>query len=193
MDFKLLDKYNKKESKKNNYIYFYIVKSLISIIILLISLCLVKKYPNIKEYIKKNVYGNNISFSKINNRVSKYFKNIYPSSVDDIKPVFNDNFIYESYKEYNNGLEFTVSNNYLMPSLENGMIVYSGKKDNYGNTLIISCVNGIDIWYVGLDNLNYKLYDYVKKGDLLGEVVNNKVYIYYEENGIFKDYKEYFK
>ena len=52
-------------------------------------------------------------------------------------------------------------------------------------------VNGIDVWYVGLNTNNLKLYDYVEKGNILGEATTNTIYLYYQKDGNFIDYKEY--
>ena len=35
------------------------------------------------------------------------------------------------------------------------------------------------------------MYDYVKKGDLVGEVKGNTMYLLFEKNGKFLDYKKY--
>ena len=66
-----------------------------------------------------------------------------------------------------------------------------GNKDNYGYTIIIEQVNGIDLLYVGVKNTNYKLYEYVEKGSLLGEASSNEIYLYYQKDGEFIDYQEY--
>ena len=55
----------------------------------------------------------------------------------------------------------------------------------------IQQVNGIDLWYVGLKNTNIKLYDYIEKGKLLGEVDTNEIYLFYQKEGKFIDYQEY--
>jgi len=79
----------------------------------------------------------------------------------------------------------------LVPVIESGIVVFMGNKDNYGNVIIVQQVNGIDIWYVGVENSNIKMYDYIEKGSLLGEAINNEIYLYYQKGGEFLDYKEY--
>ena len=75
--------------------------------------------------------------------------------------------------------------------LNSGIVVFSGNKDNYGYTTIIEQVDGIDIWYVGVNTNNLKLYDYVEKGSILGEANTNTIYIYYQKDGNFISYEEY--
>ena len=195
-EYELVKKYlNKNKKEEINYkriIYNFISRCLLSCLILLITLCVIKVNPKIKTFIKENVYNKNISFSKINKEYEKVFGKIYPT-IDNKKtePVFNETFSYKSKEKYKEGVKLIVDNNYLMPVLESGIVVYIGDKDNYGHTIIIQQVNGIDLWYVGLKNTNIKLYDYIEKGKLLGEVDTNEVYLFYQKEGKFIDYQEY--
>ena len=196
-EYKSVQKYfakNKQKhllSKKNA---FPIVnKILLSTILLLVCLCFVKVNSNFKDWIDKNVYHTNISFAKINQTYEKYFGSIFPlSSLDvDTNPVFHEQLIYNQKESYKEGVKLTVGANYLVPILESGIVVFMGDKDNYGKTIIIQQVNGIDLWYVGVENSNLIIYDYVEKGDLLGEVISGEMYLYYQKAGEFLDYQEY--
>lgn len=185
---------NKNISKNNNkFLVSIINKVLISVILLLICLCSIKINPSLKEWINKNVYETNISFAKINKTYEKYFGTIFPIDkiIDKTTPVFDEHLVYEKEEPFNEGVKLTVENNYLVPILESGIVVFIGNKDNYGNTIIIQQVNGVDLWYVGVENTNIKLYDYVEKGSLLGEATSNEIYLYYQKSGEFLDYKEY--
>ena len=75
--------------------------------------------------------------------------------------------------------------------LESGIVVFIGKKDEYGDTIIIQQIDGIDVWYGNVTNSNIKIYDYVEKGQLLGEVVDNKLYLVFQKKGEYLNYKEY--
>ena len=63
------------------------------------------------------------------------------------------------------------------------------KKDN---TVIIQRIDGVDEWYGNVENVNVKLYDYVKKGSLLGEA-NNNLYLVYKKDGNTLNYEDYLK
>lgn len=190
-EYKSLQKYLKKPKK---HLYIPLVNHiLISGLILLISLCCVKTNPDIKKWIDKNVFHTNFSFAKINKTYEKYFGNIFPLSAinSKTKPVFQEKLVYKAKEAYKEGVKLTVDTNYLVPVIESGIVVFIGNKDNYGNTIIIQQVNGIDLWYVGVQNTNIKIYDYIEKGDLLGEAIANEIYLYYQKSGEFLDYKEY--
>lgn len=177
----------KKEIKK------IISKSLMTVILVLITLILIKEKPSLKNKVIKHVYEDNISFVKAKNIYDKYFGKIL--SVDKILPteekVFNEKLDYEKASVYKDGVELTVSNNYLIPNLESGIVVFIGDKEGYGRTIIIEQINGIDVWYSNIKEKDIKLYDYVEKGKLLGETVNSKLYMVFQKDGKYLDYKEY--
>ena len=86
--------------------------------------------------------------------------------------------------------ELVVSNNYTVPVIESGIVVFIGDKEDYGKVIIIQQINGIDLLYGNIDNTSYKLYDYVKKGDILG-ISNNYLYLVYKKDGKVLDYEKY--
>ena len=53
-----------------------------------------------------------------------------------------------------------VEKNLLVPVLESGMVIFVGEKDNYGSTVIIEQVDGIECWYGNVTNLNVKFITY---------------------------------
>lgn len=191
---KYLNKIKKNEPKNQHFLNSMLTHILLSGILLLTCLCVIKVNPAFKEWIKKNVYHTNFSFAKINQTYEKYFGSIFPlPSIDleNTKPVFTEKLAYEAKEDYKEGVKLKVNQNYLVPVLESGIIVFIGNKDNYGKTIIVQQVNGIDLWYVGVENSNLKIYDYIEKGSLLGEVISNEMYLFYQKSGEFLDYKEY--
>ena len=110
--------------------------------------------------------------------------------VKEETPVFSEKLSYKKSSNYNNGVKLIVDNNYLVPILESGIIVYSGIKDNM-QTIIVEQVDGVDTYYINVNISNYKLYDYVEKGQVLGEVKSNELYLKFEKNGEQLDYKKY--
>ena len=65
---------------------------------------------------------------------------------------------------------------------------YIGEKEEYGNTVIIQQIDGIDVWYGNISNTSIKLYDYVEKGNLLGEC-SNELYLVFKKDGNRLDYE----
>jgi stage IV sporulation protein FA len=191
---KYLNKTKKHKSKKTSFLSNILSHILLSGILLLACLCVMKVNPSFKTWINKEVYHTNFSFAKINQTYEKYFGSIFPLSnlfSNETQTVFDEKLVYEKKESYKEGVKLTVSNNYLVPVLESGIVVFMGDKDNYGKTVIIQQVDGIDLWYVGVDTNNLKIYDYVEKGSLLGETTSNEMYLFYEKAGEFLDYQEY--
>ncbi len=159
------------------------------VIITLFTLILIKSNSNIKNIIYDNVYNNNLSFSKINNLYKKYFgENIIENKLS-MKPVFNEKLIYDSKEKYKDGVKLAVGDNYLIPSLEGGLVIFVGKKDDYNNIVIVEQVNGIDVWYGNLNNINVKLYDYIEKGTLIGNC-NKELYLVFKKDGKIINYED---
>lgn len=195
-EYKSVQKYlskNKKTKPSFHFPFSYLNKVLLAGIILLVVLCTTKVNQGFKNWIYQHVYQDNISFAQVNAVYEKYFGKLFPSPTinDPVRPVFQEKLVYSKMESYKDGVKLTVGEDYLVPILESGIVVFMGNKDNYGKTIIIQQVNGVDLWYVGVDNTNIKLYDYVEKGSLLGEAISNEIDLYYQKSGEFLDYKEY--
>ena len=80
----------------------------------------------------------------------------------------------------------------MVPVIESGIVVFIGDKDDYGKTVIIEQVDGVDTWYGNVDNINVSLYDYVSKGEFLAEA-NNSFYMVFQKDGKYLNYKDYIK
>ena len=188
----LILEYQREKQRKNHVfdINSIISKILLSIIFLLVSIILINKNENIRKFYEDKVFNDSISFIKFNELYNKYFgsiTSIYPTE----ELVFNESIQYSNIDNYLNGKVLTVSNNYIVPSIGSGIIVYLGDKDNLGNTCIIQGVDGVDIWYSNIDTSNLTLYDYVSKGDMLGTTLSDKLYLTLEKNNEFIDYETY--
>lgn len=146
-----------------------------------------------KEKFYKHVYEDNISFAKIN----EYYQNLFGSFIPleevikDTEPVFNEKLTYIEKNKYLDGVKLTVDGNYLVPVLQSGLVVYIGEKEGYGNTIIIQGIDGIDIWYGNISNTSLKLYDYVDKSSLLGNTLDEFLYLVYKKEGEVLDYEKY--
>jgi len=49
---------------------------------------------------------------------------------------------------------------------------------------------GVDFWYGNIASTSLKLYDYIEKGSLIGEV-NNELYMIFSKDGKYLNYEEY--
>lgn len=168
----------------------YLIKLCSVTLITLVVLILVKQNNNIKNIIYDNVYDKNISFAYINSLYKKYFgNNDFLDNKINLKPVFNEKLVYSNKDKYLDGLKLSVDEDYLIPSLESGLVVFTGTKEGYGNVVIIEQVDGVDVWYGNLTNINVKLYDYIEKGSLIGNC-DKELYLVFKHNGEILDYEE---
>lgn len=194
MKMKRISTPKEKEPPKNNFLYKCGIKVLIVILLTISTMIVLKKYPNLKDKFYEEVYENNISFASINYLYKNVFGTPIPFSdyfESKTKPVFNEKMKFYKSDDYKDGVKLVVDKNYLVPSLESGMVVFIGDKDNYPNTVIIEQVNGIDVWYSNIENINVNLYDYVDKGAMLGSTINNELYLVFKKDGEVLDYHAY--
>lgn len=170
----------------------FINQLMLSIILVLAVLILAKKNVNFKTTLYNQVYNNNISFGYINLLYNKYFGKILPFSIDlNPKPVFNETLKYKEVNKYLDGCNLKVDNNYLVPSIKAGLIVFIGNKEGYGNTVIVEGEDGNEIWYGNIENLSVSLYDYIEKGTFLGSSIDDNLYLVFKQNGESINYEEY--
>ena len=183
------------EEKLINYLRSLILRSMTAIVLFLIMAILSKSSTVYKDLIVSNVYEKNISFAKIKKLYTKYLGGIAPldKAVDQEMTVFNEKLSYDNASLYHDGVKLEVDNNYLVPIIEEGMVIYIGEKENYGKVIIIEGIDGIDIWYGNMEKTAVKLYDYVDKGAYLGTTKDNILYLAYQKDGKFLDYQEYLK
>ena len=102
------------------------------------------------------------------------------------------NGIVEVKKDYKEGVMLSVNKDYIVKAQNSGIVVFIGEKEGYGNSVIIQQVDGVDLMYGNLENINISLYDYIKKDEIIGDV-NGKLYLVYKKEGKIIDYEEYNK
>lgn len=169
----------------------FISKVLITLIIVLVVLIGSKKSTSFKTNVYKNVYDNTISFAYLNTLYNKYFGNILPFKLDlGVTPVFNETLKYKSKESYLDGVKLEVDTNYLVPSINSGLVIFVGEKEGLGNTVIILGDTGVEVWYSNISN-SVKLYDYVDNGTYIGDTIDNNLYLTFKQNGSILNYEEY--
>lgn len=177
-----------------DFIFKTLSKICICTIVMLVIMILSKSYPSLKNSIYKNVFETNFSFATINETYKKLFGSSIP--FEDLfsknnQTVFSDKIEYKESSKYKDGVRLMVNDNYLVPILKQGLVVFIGDKEEYGNTVIIEQSDGIDVWYSNLENISVNLYDYVDTGKYLGEVKDNYLYLVFKKEGDVLDYQEY--
>lgn len=194
------DFYNKKIKKENKeekpflkFLFSILVKSLIVIVLFLGSLIFIRQSDQNKKKFENIVYNNSLSFAKIYSIYNKYlgdalpFKNTFEETT---KVVSNEKITYSNIEKENNGYMLSVSSAYTVSSVKSGIVIEKKKNEEYGNIIKIQDKDGLNITYGCLDEVEVDLYDYVEKGELLGNAVN-ELYVEFEKDGKYLSYEEY--
>ena len=84
-----------------------------------------------------------------------------------------------------------MSTNLPIGAIESGVVIFVGEKDNYGSTIIIEGVDGYNIWYSNITDINIKIYDYIEKGSLIANAKDSKIYLLIEKDNKIYSYNEY--
>ncbi len=180
----------KKCNKTKPRLKLFITKGLLAIIFLLCSVIYTNLSSDNKKLYKDYVLNESIHFTKIENMYEKLFGRVLPKDTGVI-PVSNGKLIYKNITKYKDGEKLEISNKSIINTLMNGIVVYIGNKDDYNNTVIIQGVDGVDIWYGNLENISVKLYDYIEKDTVIGNIVDDKLYLVIKKDNEFITYEDY--
>lgn len=174
---------------KSAYIKSLFIRILISIILFLgISIFVNSSDKNLLLF-KNNVYDTSFKFTKVSNWYNKYFGNILQKPSPENVVTVNKELTYTSYNEYKDGARLDGVS--IVYPLKSGIVVFIGEKEEYGNTIIIQGMDGIDYWYGNVDNINVKLYDYVESDNIIGEAVDSYLYLVFRKDGDVLDYENF--
>ena len=190
-----LDKKNEKKSLIKNLVFSMIIKSLIVVVLFLGSLIYIKQSNDNKNKFKNVVYNNSLSFAKIYDVYKKYlgdvipFKNIFK---DNTKLVSSEKLSYEQIKKEDNGYILSVSKDYITPSITSGIIVEKKVSSKYENVITVQDKNGLNITYGLIKNTNVKLYDYIEKGNIIGQA-SEELYLSFKKDNKYLSYEKVLK
>lgn len=162
----------------------YLNRILLSLIIFFF-ICLAIDYKLIDcELVTKNTFDFSYIRSKTNILLGNLFikKNQYVSS---------EKIRYKAIEEYLNGYKLLVDKNYVIKSIDNGVVTFIGNIEGLGKTVIINCDDGTNISYANLENISVKLYDYINKNTIIGSTLDNNLYLSFEKNKEYLSYEEY--
>lgn len=198
MDKKAYLKYKKKNNKKDNdnkytfktFLFNMFIKTLFVIVLFLGAVIFVKYDNNNKKLIKNVVYKKSLSFAKIYNLYQKYIGDaLSTKSNEETLKVSSNEISYTNYKKENNGFIIDV-NDTLMPAIKSGVVISKKKSNTYDYLVTIQDKDGVNITYGMLNDTDIKLYEYVKKDEVLGSI-KNKVYLIFEKDGKYLSYEEF--
>lgn len=179
---------NKKNSNKISKIF---TKILLSIILVLGCTIYVKLSPDNMAWFKENIFESNLTFTKINNWYHEVFGSVLPSVTEQQDLTASSNIQNVSREPYLDGYKISSTKNSPVTSIQSGLLVFMGEKEGYGNTFIIQGVDGVDIWYGGIGDTDFKLYDYVEKDSILGNTTEDYYYLIFKKDNEFLTYEDY--
>ena len=195
MKYKCLEKLGlneeKKDNKKGGKFIRFTNKVLTAVLLGLISLIVMEYSPKFKSFMQEEVLGKNISFAFLGNLYNKYFGKVLPEDSGKVAEVFNEKISFINKEKFEDGVKLTVTNNYLVPVMQSGIVVFTGEKEGIGKVITIEGEDNSTITYGNIKNTNLKLYDYVNKGMFLGEVDGNTLYVTILKNGETVDIETY--
>lgn len=187
-DSKYYKKKLKKQGKDDERLSILFSKLLLAVIFVLGSLVLTNFSSSLKDKYVKEVLEKNIDISYINKFYNKYIgrgkkeeEEVLVANLDSSK----------EYEKVGESVKFTMEAEEPITTLEGGIIVFIGDKDDLGNTVIVQGNDGVDIWYSNILMTDYSLYDYVSKGDKLGVSMSDNYLVTIKKDDKTLEYEEY--
>ena len=168
-------------------------KLLICAFLLLNILIINKFYPDFTLKIKNDIFNKSFNFVKINALSKKIIgRNVfYFENKNSLVNISNNEINNAISEKYYDGEKFYVSKDLPIGTIQSGIVIFKGEKENFGNTIIIQGTDGYNIWYGNLSNINANLYTYVEKNSLIGSSKDNYIYLLIEKSGNYYTYEEY--
>lgn len=180
----------KESSNKKRIINKYLTRFMLAIIFFLASII----FTNISDtnllLYKEYVLTESLPFIKIKNWYEELFGSVLPKS-ENTQTVMSGKLVYKEITDYLDGESLTVNAKSLVNALASGVVVYSGEKEGYGNTVIIQGIDGADIWYGNLENISVSLYDYIESDTILGNTTDEYLYLVIKKDNKFIKYEDY--
>ena len=179
-----------KSLNKNKILSNYLTKFMLAIIFFLASIIFTNVSDKNLLLYKEYVLTESLPFMKVKEWYEELFGSILPKS-DNTQTVMSGKLVYKEITDYQDGERLMVNSKSLVNSLTSGVVVFSGEKEGYGNTIIIQGVDGADIWYGNLENVSINLYDYIESGTVIGNVVDEYLYLVIKKDNEYIKYEDY--
>lgn len=179
---------------KRKYLINFSTRFLVLTIFILLLLIINKYNHSFTLNIKNSLFDKSFNFIKINKISQKVLgKDVfyYQDNNNDSIEVLANNYDTSNNEKYLDAEKLIVSDNLPIGSISSGVVVYIGNKENYGNTVIIQGIDGFNIWYGNIKDINVKNYDYIEKQSLIGAADGDYIYLLIEKNNKYYSYDEY--
>ncbi|UPM55265.1 M23 family metallopeptidase [Gottfriedia acidiceleris] len=178
----LVEEQGKKIMNNSNFMF----RSLLCAIIVLALAIILKSNSPMASQVRhglSQVYESEFQFASL----QKWYEDRFGSPIaflpqlnDQKQNVGNDNYavpasgkVLQSFKTDGQGILIQTEANQKVESIKKGRVLFVGKKDNLGNTVIIQHADGSESWYGKLGTTNVKIYDEVDSKKVIGTVSSN--------------------
>ncbi|MBR3210436.1 MAG: hypothetical protein IKF71_00665 [Bacilli bacterium] len=158
-------------------------KLLWTIIFILVGMIITKQNPELKAKIEEAIYKKSIPMMNLKNKYNKFFS---WKKEEEVQSVAAEKIQSKKEEKTDTGVKLTVKSQQPIPMLESGIIILM---DNH--TIIVEQIDGVTATYQNIEIKNYKLYDYLEKGEYLGEASSEEIFISFSKEGSYYDYKNY--
>ncbi len=184
--YKSQEEINSSKHKKNGS---YLVKMTIACAILLASIAFQRGIVPVKPSLKNTVsqmLWTDFQFTKVQkwyekktdgNPLALLSMPFLHLNADSKSGVKSNSFsapangqITKSYTKATNGITIRAQSDTAITAVEDGVITFSGKKQDTGNTIIIQHANGTESLYGRVSSITVKPYQQVTKGEKIAEI-----------------------
>lgn len=173
--------------KNKKYVKNLAIRCMCSIILfLLISVFVNYSNKNLLVF-RKYAYDQNLKFTKITKLYNKYFGKVLKEVKET--PVSDTKITYTDVSSYKDGAKLTIGG--AVYPYKSGIVVFIGDKEEYGKTIIIQGMDGVDYWYSNVEDINVKLYDYVSSSTVIANAKDSVLYVVFMRDGKALNYEEY--
>ena len=174
--------------KNQKYIKSLFIRVVISIILFLTVSIFINYNKQNLLFFKKYFYDQNFNFASFNKSYQRFFGKPLPKEKDT--PVINiNNLSYREAEAFHDGVKL-IGVKTVLP-FKSGVVVYIGEKDNYGKTIIIQGMDGIDYWYGNVEDVAVKIYDYIESDNVIANAKKGILYVVFMKNVVVLDFEEY--
>ncbi len=169
-------------------LYKYISKIYLSIIVfIIIAVIFSQESLYYKAY--KIVFESDINFQYIKSK-SKYLLGSITHNKNHF--VSSNKLMAKTVEKKDNSYYLYLDPNYVITNLNSGVVTFIGKKDNLGNTVIVSSDNGINYWYSNIENISVNLYDYIETDTIIGSILDDHLTLTLTKDNRYLDYEDYY-
>ncbi|YCI75610.1 M23 family metallopeptidase [Bacillus sp. R1-10] len=206
-----IDSYNGYSEKdhplfKKEYFFFKILAS----ICLFLIVAVMFKHPSVRldparSFVTENM-NKEFQFASISNWYESAFGKpiaFLPNDADTEPVDSNEEYampasakITQNFETNGEGIILETSKGSKVEAVNEGVVIFAGEKEGIGKTVVIQHANKTESWYGQLKGIDVKLYEFVKKGNEVGQVTlsedgsKGRFYLAIKENDAFVDPKK---